>query len=564
MHRKLLLVSVATAVSLLSGCATFHKAHLMEHQTYAKALKYKEPAAESLGQVTNRPFIMGSQVRVIKSQPSILEQDITMESSANDSLRQIASNLSSKIGIPVVVEGVSSTSTGSTLPSLPGMSGMSGGSSSSSNIVYPIPLNWQNGSISGFLNMITAKKGLWWNYENGIIKIFRIETRTFSIPALAWGTDSKGSIMETTGASGGSSGGSTGGLGGSSGSSGESTGETSIKNVSKVSMWDDLQKTAQTVAGDGAQVMASPSEGNITVTGTPPEIDRVKSWVKQLSRQMSQQVEITVHVYNVKLTNQQNYGLNLQGVVNSIGSKYGISLQGVAPPNPTGGVAPMGLGADIISQALGQGVSGPYGQSTLYGNNTGNNQALGQMGAQNGNFAQPSGSAVAVQALSTLGNVSETFERSAVTVSGEPVPIQVAKETGYLMSSGTTNTANVGSSTMLMPGTVTTGFTALFLPKVVHGKILLGMNMTISSLLAINTLTSGSSEIQVPDVDSSSFQQMVSLKSGQTLLLTGFKKNDGQTNHNGTFTPHIPILGGGGNASVEKDLIAIVITARVI
>jgi type IVB pilus formation R64 PilN family outer membrane protein len=466
-------------------------------------------------------------------------------------IREIGAKISQISGIPVRVDNLSGGTTSSaTLPPLPSQSGgvlnpLMGGSSRDSYASRGIPLDW-HGSIAGLLDYITAKDGVWWRYRHGAIHIFRTETETFSIPALNWSTDASGTIEASTGAnsSGSGSGGGIGGvgtgtmstgIGGTSGTGGSnvSTGATSIINTSKTNVWKSLQKTAETVAGPGAQVMADASMGTITVTGTPREVGQVRQWVRQLTRQLSRQVAITIHVYNVQVNNEQNYGLNLSGAFQNLGKQYGVTLQSVAPPSPSGNVAPMSLGANILSSATG---------------------ALGQF----------NGSSVAVQALATLGHVTQVFSRSAVTQNGQPAPIQVAQQTTYLAESSSTQTANVGSTTGLIPGTVTTGFTALFLPRIDDGYIYLGMNMTISNLVGIQTISNSGGSIQAPTVDSSTFQQMAKLKPGQTLLLTGYSQAGGNTTRNGVGSPYFPLLGGGADASTQKTMIAIVITARIL
>lgn len=543
MRRKNTLQSaLALAVVALSGCATFHQAHQMQESTEAKVAQYQQPVPPPVVATVDTPYLMGTAVDVRQSTPEILQRNITLVSANPLTIQQIAGKISEITGIPVHVEDLAAANEGKPgtfLPPLPSQSGGIGGTSGQSHAVE-IPLDWQ-GSVSGLLNMITAKNGVWWHYRNGAVEIFRTETRSFSLPALDWATESSGSIVASAGASGssssssgglgGSSMGSTGGSGGSSGGN-ESTGTTSITNTSKVDVWKTLDKVAETVAG-GGQVVTDPATGTVTVTGTPPQVRRIHDWVQGLSRQLTRQVAITVHVYNVNLNNEQNYGLNLSGAFNAIANKYGVSLQGVAPPKTTGNVSPLSLGANILSTATG---------------------ALGQW----------QGSSVAVQALSTLGHVTQVFSRSAVSLNGEPAPIQVAQQTGYLAESSSTATANVGTTNGLIPGTVTTGFTAMFLPKVVDGKILLGMNMTISNLVGIQTISSAGSSIQVPTVDSSTFQQSVKLKPGQALLLTGFSQNDDSTTHNGVGSPYFPLLGGGADASLSRQMIAIVITARIL
>ncbi|MEB8513401.1 PilN family type IVB pilus formation outer membrane protein, partial [Acidithiobacillus ferriphilus] len=164
--------------------------------------------------------------------------------------------------------------------------------------------------------------------------------------------------------------------------------------------------------------------------------------------------------------------------------------------------------------------------------------------------------------LATLGHVSQVFSQSRVTLNGEPAAIQVAQQTGYLAESQINQAANVGSTTGLIPGTVTTGFTGTVTPRVVGSRILLGMNMTISSLVNLKTVSSGGASIQVPTTTDTVVNQSASLRSGSTLMITGYKEADGNTTNNGVGSPFFAFLGGGGDAQVKKTLIAIVVSAR--
>lgn len=542
-------LGVALAVcAALSGCATFQQAHQMQTQAEQHIASYHAPKAPPVVRTMDTPYLMSTPVAISRSLSPALKRHITLISTQPLGIREIAAKISEISGIPVRVDNLARTAfAGATggLPPLPSQSGLVPNPLGASDTYASksIPLDW-HGSIAGLLDMVTAKDGVWWKYRRGAIHIFHMETETFSIPALNWSTDASGTIMASTGANGAASGGAmggginsmapaTGGTGMGTGGSNVSTGATSIANTSKTNVWKGLQKTAETVAGPGAQVMADASMGTITVTGTPPEIRQVRQWVRQLTRALSRQVAITIHVYNVQVNGEQNYGLNLSGAFKSLGKQYGVSLQSVAPPAVSGNTAPLSLGANILSTATG---------------------ALGQW----------SGSSVAVQALATLGHVTQVFSRSAVTQNGQPAPIQVAQQTTYLAESSSTQTANVGTTSGLIPGTVTTGFTALFLPRIDDGYIYLGMNMTISNLVSIQTISNANGSIQAPTVDSSTFQQLAKLKAGQTLLLTGYSQAGGNTTRNGVGSPYFPLLGGGADASTQKTMIAIVITARIL
>ena len=144
------------------------------------------------------------------------------------------------------------------------------------------------------------------------------------------------------------------------------------------------------------------------------------------------------------------------------------------------------------------------------------------------------------------------------------MPIQVARQTAYLKSSQTSVAANVGSVTSLTPAVVSSGFTMTLLPSVLdNGTVLLQFSTDISSLRRINTVTSNGtngSQIQTPEVDTRNFLQRVAMKSGQTLVVSGFEQMEGNAERQGTGSPFNFLFGGGINARSNKEIIVILVT----
>ncbi|NVJ03518.1 pilus assembly protein PilN, partial [Myxococcus sp. AM009] len=149
-------------------------------------------------------------------------------------------------------------------------------------------------------------------------------------------------------------------------------------------------------------------------TGQPPQIERVNEWVKTLTSHLQKQVAIDVRVFKVHVNREDNYGLNLSLAVNTLyqgyqnGAKFTVTS--AAAPSVTSGVTPVQFGASILSGTL-------------------------------------SGTNAAVQALSAMGNVSQVFSRSGVTMNGQMLNLQAAQTQSYLASSQTTLTSTSGSST---------------------------------------------------------------------------------------------------------------------
>lgn len=515
----------------LSGCSTFHQAEDMTNSASAD-ITSAQAQYPKVVDVTQAPYLMGAEVQAIAAPDPILSEPITLVSAEPMSIFQVAGMITSITGLPVDVTGLLADQASASGSLGEGAEAMRGGlppppaamiaeSSNGSSDLPSINLHY-HGSLAGLIDTIKAQTGFASRLQNGRLVFFKTETKTFLIPALAGSVSTSNEIAANSSASNSSS--ST--SGGSGGSSSSSTGGTNITNTSTTDVWSGVTKMAQDVAS-GAKVYADASTGMITVTGTPAQLDQVSAWVQSLSQTLSQQVAITIHIYSVKLNNEQNYGINSAFDYKNVANQLKFSMQNAPPPAVTSGASPFSFGAHIIS----------------------------------GRF---NGSELAVQALATLGKVSQVFSQSRVTLNGQPASIQVAEQTSYLASVQTTNTLNVGTSATLTPGTITTGFTGTITPRVVDGKIYLGMNMVISSLKNLLTVTSGDSSIQVPTTDDTVVSQSAVLKSGSTLMITGYNEADGTSTHNGVGSPYFPLLGGGADATVGRDLIAIVVTAQTL
>lgn len=520
----------------LSGCSTFNQAQDMDNSASADIASAQAQYPKVVN-VTQAPYLMGTEVQASTPPDPILSEPITLVSAEPLSIFQVAGMISSITGLPVDVTGLltnqSSANSSSTetseamrggLPPPP--SAMIEGSTSGDTEESASPsINLHyHGSLGGLINTITAQTGFASKLEGGRLTFFKTETKTFLIPALSGAVTTSNEIAANSSTS--NSSGSSSGSSSSSSGGGDLNGGTTITNTSTTDVWSGVTKMAKAVA-DGADVFADPSTGMITVTGTPAQLDQVSAWVQSLSQTLSQQVAITIHIYSVKLNNEQNYGVQTAFDYKNIANQLHFSMQSAPAPAISSSTAPFSFGAHIIS----------------------------------GRF---NGSELAVQALATLGKVSQVFSQSRVTLNGQPASIQVAEQTSYLASVQTTVTPNVASATALTPSSITTGFTGTITPRVVDGKIYLGMNMVISSLKSLDKIDSGGSTIELPTTDDTVVSQSAVLKSGSTLMITGYNEADGSSTHNGVGSPYFPLFGGGADATAGHDLIAIVVTAQTL
>ncbi|EBI1211567.1 PilN family type IVB pilus formation outer membrane protein, partial [Salmonella enterica] len=271
----------------------------------------------------------------------------------------------------------------------------------------------------------------------------------------------------------------------------------------------------------------SASSSTLTVTDTPAVQEAVARYVDEQNSIMNRQVALNVQVLSVSNTRNEQFGLDWNLVYKSLHSA-GATLNN-ASGDFTGATS---AGVSILDTAT-------------------------------GNAAKFSGSSLLIKALSEQGDVSVVTSQESTVTNLTPVPIQMADQTVYVAQSATTTTTDVGATTTLTPGMITTGFNMTLLPLIQKtGNLQLQMNFNLSDPPTIRSFTSkdGNSYIEMPYTKLRSLSQKVNLKEGQSLVVTGFDQNNTTTSKAGTFTPANPLFGGSQTGKNERSTLVIIIT----
>lgn len=400
-----------------------------------------------------------------------------------------------------------------------------------------VRIAYSSGSLKGLLDTAAARFGVSWKYADGAIQFFHTEARNFQINAIPG--DSTFSATVTSGAT--STGGASGVAGGASGSGSGSSGGGASNGVnanntqntavaSKLSVYSSIESAIKVMLSPYGRVLASPATGSITVVDTPDSLERIGRYVDGENKSLSRQIAINVTVLSVALSDSDQYGINWNAVYRSLNANFGLAstYQGAAS---TGLVA---LTAGIPSTGT----------------------------------SRFSGSSAVIQALSEQGKVRRQTTASVVTLNNQPVPVQVARQTTYLQSMQSTLVAQVGATTSLTPGVVTSGFNMSILPHVLaNGTVMLQFSTDISTLRNIRTIDGGTdssgkvtSRIESPELDTRNFLQRVAMKSNETLIISGFEQTDDNLGRSGVGSARNMLLGGGLSAGSTKEVIVILIT----
>lgn len=522
--KRVLLLAVIGSLTACSGIEP--KVEKMAVKTKQIIYENRERAVEPIPVITssNTAFIMGAQVQIAEPELPILKVRAAYHPTIAVSLAEATAWITQNTGLVIDIAGLQ-TSASATTGALPVPTTSSTTNTTTNLNPANLFINY-DGKLSGLLDILANQVNAWWKVVDGRITYFKTDTKTFYFPATARKFTSTSTITSSSSVQ------NTGGTSTTGTTSANTGGGTSTSDY-LIDTWGELEKTAKIVAGNG-QIAANRAAGSITVSGTPAQVRAVETWAKEVIDQQSQQVVITMQVYSVNITNNDNYNWNPSVIFNSVAGAYGFNFSGPQTPTVSSGINPAKFGFNVLSNATNQ--------------------------------TQYSGSQLAFQALSSMGHITDSIEKTATTLNGQPVPIQIANTQGYLAGSSTTITANVGSTTTFTPGSLTTGFTALFIPRIINGKIILGMDMQNSSNKGFTSITSkdGNVSIQNPNFDSDSNQQSVSLTPGDALLLTSLQRDKGAVNKSGVGQANNYALGGGIDNLLTKQLTAIVITARIL
>lgn len=401
------------------------------------------------------------------------------------------------------------------------LGGAGGGQQQAAALVTLNGLRWQ-GPLAGLLDSVAARTGLSWRTEQGAVTFYLTQTRTFRFVFLNTRVSSNASVSSGSTSSMGTSG------GGDSSVSGDSSSSQKTTTLQDRDAYEDIRKTMETIlTPEKGRYWLSESTGVLTVTDTPQVLDTVARYVDEQNRDMNRQVQLSVKVLSVSNTRNEQFGIDWSLVYKSL-------YQAGATLNNAGG---------DIAGATSAGVS--------------------ILDTATGSAARFSGSSLLIKALSEQGDISVVTSQDSTVTNLTPVPIQMADQAVYVAQSATTTTTDVGATTTLTPGMITTGFNMTLLPLIQpSGNVQLQVNFNLSDPPTIRSFTSkdGNSYIEMPYTKLRSLSQKVNLRAGQSLVLTGFSQDNTSVKKSGTFTPGNFLFGGGRSGEHGRSTLVIIIT----
>lgn len=553
------------ALALVSSCAvqrvneSFDRAEFQGRTAgqYNKFLQNQQPQQSRDTVVfSNRPWVSTEPLVTRRGLPFSLDRNVAYRPAGPVSISDVAQLITKETGLQVIVApdalnpGIlspksSSSASRASVPATPdpdslagllptGMAGAIPGNASSFDLGLSgggliSGLNY-SGNVSGLLNQATSRLGLSWHFDPELqgVRVTYFDTRTFDVwtfgDELEIESTVKSGLLTSTG--NGDSGSSTS----SGGATGESGSNQSTKSTYKTSLMSDIESNVKAMLSvqPTGRLYLSRSTGTLTVSDRPEVLNRISAYLKETNRSITRQVLFNVKVYEVNFSDSDQTAVNWSAVYKSISGKWGFGLS-----NTVAGISSEAISA---SGSILDTSSSPW-----------------------------AGSKAVVQALSEQGRVSEVRSPSVTTLNLQPAPIQIGNVQSYVASSSTTTTASVGSSTALTPATITSGFNMMLLPKLLDKEnMLLMITLSISSKPIFKDFESNDSKVQTTDYDTKNVAPKVRLRSGETLILTGFDENGDNARKSGVGSPSFFGLGGGRTRSTTHSALVVLVTPIVL
>ena len=394
------------------------------------------------------------------------------------------------------------------------------------------------GSLSGLLDYISNKYSIWWKHKKGQVSFYKMETRVFTIYALPTESSMSASLSGTPISNSGSG-------------SGGSTTLSMSSNVT-LSFWQNIESGIRQVMGSQGEMLIDSTSGSVTVTAPPFVMQKIATYVQALNEKLSRQVAISVKVLQVALENSDQYGLNLEAIFNS--KSLALSTAGVFTPTESAGTITM----------------------TLLDTKWKDSNSI-------------------IQALSTQGKTALVTSTSVTTLNNKVAPVQVTTQENYVKET-TIERDNYGSddsstSVEMETDTLNYGFTMEILPRILdNGRLIMLFSMTLTDLISLTTFSSdGSSSsgtsdsddedennnsnngsdsettvVQLPKMQTRGFVQEIAMRSGSTLVLTGFETVQNKTSSAGIGQPRLSVLGGRAFANQNRTVLVILLTPEIL
>jgi len=382
--------------------------------------------------------------------------------------------------------------------------------------VNAVAMRW-SGSLEDYLDLITDRLSLSWEYRDGVVVIERLRTEFFEIAALESETDYHLALSGADQANATSSGNGGGGTNSTASSSNE------VNEHGKSNVIGSILAAIGQIIKDvpGSSVVRSDGSGRIAVTTTKETLSKVRDFVRVENESLLRQAQVQFDVYSVTRNESDERGIEWNAVLSALGGAYTGSF---GSPTTLASATAANIGFSILTPT--------------------------QSGVSNDTTTHFGGSSAILKLLSEFGVSTQHREVSLLALNRTWDRKSSLGGRAYVSATipGAASTTGVGAPG-LVTSTVTTGDRYLAQPFILdNNTVVLKFGIGLSSLVNLVNFTSGTGTsqqtVQTPETTAINDQSTVALKAGQILVITGLSRLVSSDDRR-TLTDDAPIgLGG--------------------
>jgi type IVB pilus formation R64 PilN family outer membrane protein len=568
-------ILAVVVVSLLAGCSTVGAVKDAKEDTQRitdTSQRKLDAMSDSVRKPINdyfvgQPFVAGNSIelsRDVTLPPAFrtgVNTQLTFKGASSVDLLQAAQMISQAIGVPVrvmpdallpastfspkagqamaqaVVKQDLPTTLGTPTPlgggsAIPGLlPGAGGGGMPQAEIMMPqssaggrsgVMVNVAVGAMPAaeMLDFVTAQIGAYWKFEKNAVEIYRLVTRTFEISAQA-GKTSVMSGLGRTGAGGGQQ-------------SFESQSQTKIEQAN-LDILQDIKTAVDAMLTRGGAITVG--NGSIVVTDTKASVERVAEYVTGVNKQLTRRIKLLFEAIDVNDRDNSEFGVDWNIVFSRMGQMS------------NGGVVQTMLNS--------------RGPSTL------TSDSAGQMSAVLSGNSRFNGSQLLLKALSDVGTVANHTKLPMVTLNRKPVQYAMRRTFDYVASvqvSTVASSAGTTTAPAITQKEETVGLVLTVTPSAYQdGRILMNVAYDNTQLTALKPYKSGSdansAEVQQRIIDGGGLLQTISMRTGQTILISGIDKFSREFDEQKLDKDAPVILNGSNRTKKSRTTTVLLITA---
>ncbi len=489
MRRSAFLLAFLLALPLLAGCAAFFEDDVVfddaaqqaanaekdiqefyqalqqsiDKAPQAKTARKKKKRARTLTRYVDEVWLGDRPKFFMRGQQNLpdkikRQRGLVFVSAVDLDIRLIASRISEMTGIPVQVRG-------SHIRNI--------------KLIKRARLNYR-GSLIGLLNVVANSFEASWSYDvkSRSLMFTRLMTRAFNFYAPPDETAFATPVVKT--------------------------GEAKPRFL-KAEAWRRIKRILTDVMPSGSRANISPEAGKITVTTTPPAMERVAQLIRVHNQYFTREVHLNVQVISFDLKDDLGAAnrrrLNLPTLLKAAG---------------------------LDSQKM------PTDKSE-------DKKKLSQIELMNVDIG------LIIAALRKIGKVSVLTITDTQTRDGKVTPISMTSQQAYLPRPEEVSTNETNA-----PTTITTGFSMRVRPRILpRARVQLDMSMSLRVLDQIKSLGADNNRVQIPEISTNSWAQETIIPNRATLLVAGFE-------HGGQK------VGAARNQNALRALMIVLITPTII